>query len=144
MLFGLVRKTLILWQIRAFALCMLVILSVLPFLSYSVYLLIPAAVLAISGIIVAFWYLPRFFKKYKIFVGEKSVVVTRGVFVETSHIMPFKRLVFAGGYSTPLARAFGLKGITLRAARASVIIPEIEDFAADKLIFALSGEKSND
>lgn len=139
--FSLSRKTLILWQIRVLSVCLIITAADLIFVRYSAYLLIVAAAFVAIGILAAFWYLPAFFRKHKIFVGENSVIVTRGVFVETSHIMPYKRLVFAGGYSTPLARILGLKGITLRAARARILIPEIEDTAAEKLIFGLGGEK---
>lgn len=144
MTFKLGRKTLILWQIRVLVVCVILIALIMLFFRYSVYVIIPALLVLIAGIATLVWYLPALFRKQKIDVGENSIIVTRGVFVVTSHIMPYRRLVFAGGYSTPLARVFGLKGVILRAARASVVIPEIEDFEADKLIFALGGEKKND
>ncbi len=138
------RKTLFLWQLRVGAAFAALTLFFALLAAYSIYLYIPAALAVLLGVILIFCYLPAFFSRYKVFVGKTSVVVTRGVFVVKSHIMPFKRLVFAGGYSTPLARLFRLEGITLRAARATVIMPEIECDAARRLIFELGGDKSDD
>lgn len=143
MYFNLGRKTKTLWQIRAGVLFLLLSCAFLFFLRYSPYYFIPLSVFAVIGVLAVFWYLPKFFSKYSIFVGENSVVVTRGVFIETSHIFPLKRLVFAGGYSSPVARMLGLKGITLRAARANVFIPEIDEKYADELIFGVCGEKND-
>lgn len=141
--FNLGRKTKTLWQIRAGVLFLLLSCAFLFFLRYSPYYFIPLSFFAVIGVLAVFWYLPKFFSKYSIFVGENSVVVTRGVFIETSHIFPLKRLVFAGGYSSPVARMLGLKGITLRAARANVFIPEIDEKYADELIFGVCGEKND-
>lgn len=141
--FGLERKTKTLWQLRAGVLFLLLSGVFLFFLRYSLFYLIPLSAFAIVGALAVFWYLPKFFSKYSVFVGENSVVVTKGVFIEVSHIFPLKRLIFAGGYSTPVSRIFGLKGVIFRAARANLIIPEIDEKSADKLIFGVCGEKSD-
>lgn len=141
--FRLGRKTKTLWQLRAGVLFLLLLGIFLFFLRYSPFYLIPLFLFVTIGAVAVFWYLPKFFSKYSIFVGESSVVVTRGVFIETSHIFPLKRLVFAGGYSTPFSRIFGLKGVVLRAARANLIIPEIDEKSAGKLIFGVCGEKND-
>lgn len=143
MYFNLGRKTKTLWQIRAGVLFLLLSGVFLFFLRYSLFYLIPLSAFAIVGALAVFWYLPAFFSKYSVFVGENSVVVTKGVFIEVSHIFPLKRLIFAGGYSTPVSRIFGLKGVIFRAARANLIIPEIDEKSADKLIFGVCGEKSD-
>lgn len=143
MYFNLGRKTKTLWQIRAGVLFLLLSGVFLFFLRYSLFYLIPLSAFAIVGALAVFWYLPKFFSKYSVFVGENSVVVTKGVFIEVSHIFPLKRLIFAGGYSTPVSRIFGLKGVIFRAARANLIIPEIDEKSADKLIFGVCGEKSD-
>lgn len=142
--FKIEKKTALLWQIRMA--CTAVLLAILFALlaRYSRYFFIPAVVFLAAGGAVVFWYLPAYFSRYRIFVGENAVVVTSGVYFVTSHIMPFKRLVFAGGYSTPLARVMKLKGVTLRAARANILIPEMDVKAADRLILGISGEKSDD
>ena len=141
--FGLGGKTKTLWQIRAGALFLLLSCVFLFFLRYSLFYLIPLLIFAVVGVLAVFWYLPKFFSKYSIFVGENSVVVAKGVFIEVSHIFPLKRLVFAGGYSTPFSRVFGLKGVVLRAVRVNLIIPEIDEKSADELIFGLCGEKND-
>ncbi len=135
------KRTLLLWRIRIGAAALAAALLFALLSVYTAYFYVPAAAFVLLGAAIIFWYLPAFFKGFNLFVGENAVMVTRGVFIKTSHIMPFKRLVFAGGYSTPIARIMGLKGITLRAARATVIIPEIEASAADRLIFDIGGEK---
>lgn len=135
------KKTLRLWQIRIAA--ALFALSAVFFVlaRYSVYFYLPIAISALLAVLAVFWYLPAFFKQYTVFVGKNAVVVKRGVLVETSHIMPYKRLVFAGSYVTPLSKLMGLKGIVLRAARANLFVAEIENSAAEQLIYGLCGEK---
>lgn len=142
--FKLDKKTLLLWRIRTGGAALAAALIFVLLCKYSLYFLIPAAVFVCAGVAAVFWYLPAFFGGYSIFVGENSVTVTRGVIIRTSHIMPFKRLVFAGSYSTPLSKVLGLKGVTLRAARASLVIPEIDGAAADRLIYGISGESAYD
>ena len=135
------KKTLLLWRIRVGAAALAAALLFALLSVYTVYFYVPAAVFVLLGAVAVFWYLPAFFERFNMFVGENAVIVTKGVFIRTTHIMPYKRLVFAGGFSTPAARVMGLKGIMLRAARATVFIPEIEASAADRLIFDIGGEK---
>ena len=135
------KKTLLLWRIRISGVAAAAALLFVAFCRYSIYFYIPASVSVLAGAVADFWYLPVFFRSFDIFVGENSVTVTRGVIIRTQHIMPFKRLVFAGSYSTPLSKLMGLKGVTLRAARANLLIPEIESDAADSLVYGISGGK---
>ena len=138
------KKTLLLWRIRISGAALAAVLLFVAFSGYSVYSFVPAALAAFAGLAADFWYLPAFFRGYTVFVGENAVIVTRGVIIKTSHIMPFKRLVFAGSYSTPLSKILGLKGVVLRAARANLVIPEIGKDAADSLVYGISGEKTHD
>ncbi|MBR5922445.1 MAG: hypothetical protein IKZ59_01490 [Clostridia bacterium] len=135
-------KTIILWQIRA---CSAFIASALLFFALSrlfAPLLVPALCLPVLGACASFWYVPVFLKGYNVHVGDNAVTVTCGVIIRTTRVMPYKRLVFAVGYSTPLARLLKLRGIRLRAARADLYIPEMAEDAAELLIFGLSeGEK---
>ena len=137
------KKTLLLWRLRVSAAAVAAALVFFALCRYSRLFCIPAAAVLLVGVAAVFWYLPTFFSGLNIFVGKNSVVITCGVFVKTTRIMPFGRLVFAGGYSTPLARALKLKGVTFRAARGVLIIPEIGEDAADRLIFTLGGEKDD-
>ena len=131
------RKTVILWQIRAGAAFFALALLFFALSAVSRYFGFAAAATVLSGFAVAFWYVPAYFGGYTVRVGKTAVTVTRGVIIRTARIMPYKRMVFASGYSTPLARLFGLRGVRLRAARADVRIPEMDASAADMLIFGL-------
>ena len=104
----------------------------------TVWLYLPAFLLLASGALAVLWYLPAYVDSFSVTVDGNSVTVNRGVIIRTSRIMPYKRLVFAGGYSTPLARALGLKGVVLRAARADIRIPEMDSAAADRLILGVA------
>ncbi len=86
-----------------------------------------------------FWFLPKYFKSYRIEVSENAIVVKHGVFIETTQLMPFPRLIYAKSHSTPLADRLGLAGVFLRAARGIIIIPELEKADAVYLIQGISG-----
>ena len=131
------RKTVILWQIRACAAFFALALLFFALSPFGGFFAVAAIVAAISGFAAAFWYVPAFFGGYTVHVGKTAVTVTRGVFIRTARVMPYKRMVFAAGYSTPLARLLGLQGVRLRAARADVRIPEMNARSADMLIFGL-------
>lgn len=136
--FGPGRKTIILWQIRACAAFFAFALLFFVLAGSSLYFYVPAALVTVSGAAAVFWYLPAFFCNYTVHVGKTCVTVTRGIIIRTSRIMPYKRMVFASGYSSPLARLLGLQGVRLRAARADIRIPEMDADAANMLIFGLS------
>ena len=140
----LTKKTMHLWQIRITAAALIFAAVFFALTEYGAYFYIPFFVCLLAGLVADVWYLPRFFCSYSVFVGENAVIVEHGVFVKTAHIMPYKRLVFAGSYMTPLGRLFGLKGIVLRAARANLIIAEIDEDGANRLLYGLCGEKQND
>ena len=59
----------------------------------------------------------------------KATPRTSQSMVMATHIMPFSRLVYAQSFATPLAKKMGLAALTLKAARSSIIIPELN--AAD-------------
>ena len=138
------RKTVLLWQIRAGVAAFLPAALFLLLFGVNTRYLLPCSLFAAVVCATAFAFIPLYFKKYSVFVGENAIVVEKGVLVRTSRIMPFKRLVFAAGYQTPLARIMGLKGVKLRAARADLFIPELEISAANRLIYGISGEPGND
>ena len=138
------KKTVRLWQTRVTVAAVLTVALLLLLSSYSLYFLIPAAVCLCFWAAAVFWYIPAFFKKYSVFVGKNAVIVQHGVIITTSHIMPYKRLVFAGSYQTPLSRLMGLKGVVLRAARANLVVAEMDRVAAERLIYGICGEKQYD
>ena len=134
------EKTLFLWQIRigvlgAITTAVLFILS-----SVSLWLLIPAGVLTVIILLFLFWYLPRYFYSYEILFPKGAIIINRGVFIKTSHIMPFSRLVYAQSFSTPLAKAMGLAAVSLKAARSRVIIPEFSVKDVNYFIESLAKE----
>ena len=118
------EKTLFLWQIRIGVLGAIPTAALLILSSVSLWFLIPAGVLTVFILLFLFWYLPRYFDSYEILFPKGAIIINRGVFIKTSHIMPFSRLVYAQSFSTPLAKVMGLAAVSLKAARSRVIIPE--------------------
>ncbi len=137
------EKTLTLWQIR-FTAVFAVLIGVLAFfLKYSKWLFIPISIIAVLGAVFIIWFLPLYFKSFIITVNDTAIKVSRGVFFKLTNIMPYPRLVFAQSFSTPVARRFGLTGVTLRAARGLLVIPEMNIDDAKVLLDGLSGGRKN-
>lgn len=134
MTFYLSKKTRILWQIRIVLVFALLCAAVSIFSRFTLWFLLPAAIIATIGLISAFIYVPFYFKSYTIAVDTNSISITKGVFIEATQIMPFPRLVFAQSFTTPLAHAMNLKCVTLKAARGWILIPEIESSEAEFLL----------
>lgn len=134
MIFNLPSKTRVLWQIRiVFAFAVLCV-AVAFFSRYTLWFLVPAAVIATLGLVFAFVYIPFYFNSYKISVDGNSITITKGVIIKTTNIMPYPRLVFAQSFTTPLSSAMKLKLVLLKAARGWIVIPEIEEVNADYLL----------
>jgi membrane protein YdbS with pleckstrin-like domain len=131
------RKTLHLWQFRVAAIGLL--LSALCgyfYFKLKPFLIIIIAIF-VAFLVVTFWYLPAFFKGCSVKRSNDAVIVKWGVIFKNTHILPFSRLIYAQSLTTPLARALGLKGLTLKAARQSIFIPELQLADADELINGL-------
>ncbi len=131
------RKTLILWQCRSVAIGLL-----LTALCYYFYFklkpfVIALIIIAILFIFFTFLYLPLYFRSCKIRRVNDAVIVRRGVFFKNTHILPFSRLIYAQTVTSPIARLMGLKAITLKAARNSLIVPELSIEDADLLVCEL-------
>ena len=134
MTFSLPKKTRILWQLRIVLAFVLLCAGVSFFSRYSLWFLLPAAIIATMGLAVAFIYIPFYFKSYKITVDESSISISKGLIIRTTNIMPFPRLVFAQSFTTPIASVLKLKCVMLKAARGWILIPEIEQQNADYLL----------
>lgn len=134
MTFYLSKKTRILWQIRIILIFALLCAAVAVFSRFTLWFLLPAAVIAALGLIAAFVYVPFYFKSYKITVDGNSITISKGIFIKTMQIMPFPRLVFAQSYTTPIASAMNLKCVMLKAARGWILIPEIDGSDADFML----------
>ena len=96
--------------------------------------IIIAAVILFLSLLANFWYLPKFIKSCRISVFDGKVVITRGVLIENTHIMPFSRLIHSQTVQTPLARLFGLSILFLKAARFRLFIIDMSDEDITSLI----------
>ena len=118
-------KTLRLWQIRIAFLDVLVLaiclyLPISLSLGLQIYILFTVAIL-----FVIFLYLPEFIRDFSIKIMGDSVVINKGVFIKTTHIMPYARLIYTEIYISPIAKSFGLTAVSLKAVRSRVFIPEM-------------------
>ncbi len=120
------KRTAFLWQTRIGGAGFILIIVLCGFSFLTGWLFLAAAVLTALLAVLLFWYLPRYFKSYEILFPKGAIVINRGVFIKTTHIMPFSRLVYAQSFATPLAKRMGLASLTLKAARSRIIIPEFD------------------
>ena len=134
------KRTVTLWQIRIGLIGIILLVAVCAFGLLTRWVLLGATVVAVIIAVFLFWYLPRYFKSYEILFPKGAVVINRGVFIKTTHIMPFSRLVYAQSFATPLAKRMGLSALTLKAARSSIIIPELNAEDVDYYIDFLAKE----
>lgn len=134
------KQTVLLWQIRIGLIGIILLIGISAFGLLTDWVLIGTAVAAAILVLLLFWYLPRYFKSYEILFPKGAVVINRGVFIKTTHIMPFSRLVYAQSFATPLAKKMGLAALTLKAARSTVIIPEFDAKDIDYYIDFLARE----
>lgn len=134
MTFTMPQKTRVLWQIRIVFAFAVLCAAVAFFSRFTLWFLLPAAIIATLGLLFAFIYVPFYFKSYKIAVDDNSIIITKGVIIRTTNIMPFPRLVFAQSFTTPLSQLMKMKCVMLKAARGWILIPEIENINADYLL----------
>ena len=135
------KKTTLLWQVRIIIITFILVAACLYFEPLFSFLKIAAIVIGIIGIILAFLYLPFFFKSYKIILSNDAVIVKFGIIVKIEHIMPYKRMIYAQSFETLLARIFGIAAVRLKAARSYLFVAEIEKEAAQTIIdFLAEGE----
>ena len=137
------RKTLILWQCRSLAIGILLALLCSYFYFELKPFLIVLLIIAILFVLFTFLYLPLYFKSCKIRRTRDAVIIRSGVIFKNSHILPFSRLIYTQTVTSPVARLMGLKAITLKAARKSLLVPELSCEDADLLVYELeNGEGS--
>ncbi len=137
------KKTLILWQLRVLLLGIVCVALCLYFGAKFQKLNQIAFIISIIISAIILFYLPAFFKGYKIELKGEAVIISYGVFIKISHIMPYSRLIYAQSFATPLARIFGMAMLTLKAARSWIVIPEMQKSNADAIISYLSSEEQN-
>ncbi|MBO5211184.1 MAG: PH domain-containing protein [Clostridia bacterium] len=135
------KKTTWLWFVRVILITFILVAICLYFTPLFSFLKIAAIVIGILGIIIAFLYLPFFFKTYKIILSNDAVIVKYGIFIKAEHIMPYKRMIYAQSFETPLARLWGVAAVRLKAARSYLLVAEIEKESARSIIdFLAEGE----
>ena len=132
------RKTLILWQCRSLAIGILLALLCSYFYFELKPFLIVLLIIAILFVLFTFLYLPLYFKSCKIRRTRDAVIIRSGVIFKNSHILPFSRLIYTQTLVTPLAKILKLKAITLKAARSTIIVPEMSAEDADCLLTLLA------
>ena len=138
--FILPQKTLLLWQIRI-VIFGLLLFALCAFLEISRTFLLLSTIIIISFVCVTdFWYLPRFFSTCKVCYVNGSVIINYGVFIKNTHILPFSKLIHTQTITTPLASAFSLTAVGLKAARCRIYIPEMTTEDAETLISSLTEE----
>ena len=135
------KKTTWLWFVRVIFITFIVSVLCLYFAPLFSLLKIAAIVIAVLGVILAFVYLPFFFKTYKIILSNDAVIVKYGILIKVEHIMPYKRMIYAQSFETPLARILGVAAVRLKAARSYLLVAEIEKESAQSIIdFLAEGE----
>ncbi len=138
------KRTTLLWQLRFILLTFALVVLCLYFSKFFIYLKIAAMVLGGLGLIITFLYLPFFFKTYKITLIDDAVIVKFGIFIKIEHIMPYKRMIYAQSIATPLARAFGIAAVRLKAARSYLLVAEIENESVQSIMDFLAEGERND
>ena len=135
------KKTTLLWQVRGVILTFALVAACLYFESFFSPLKIVAVIIGIIGLAVTFIYLPLYFKSYRIILSEEAVIVKFGIIIKIEHIMPYKRMIYAQSFATPLARIFGVMAVRLKAARSYLFVVEIEKESVKAIIdFLAEGE----
>ena len=77
MSFSLPKKTRILWQIRIVFAFVCLCALVAFFSRFTLWFLLPAAIIATIGLVFAFIYIPFYFKSYEISVDDNSIIIKK-------------------------------------------------------------------
>lgn len=130
-------KTLLLWQCRAI-LAWLFLTLACSFFSFSLKaFLIAFLILSVILSVVIFLYLPKYHSLCTIKCLKGAVIIENGVIFRNCHILPYSRLIYTQTTITPLSKLFGLRALTLKAARSRVFVPELTEKDALDLISRL-------
>ena len=135
------KKTLDLWKIRL-TIGVLLFFGLFSYFCHGYgWFLIATLVIICLYELAFFWYLPALFKTYQIKYINGAVIIESGVFIKITHIMPYTKMIYTQTLTSPLARFFGLKAVTLKAARSRILIPEIPEAEAERLTTVLAGNE---
>lgn len=131
-------KTKYLWQLRCICFYLVIIALCAYFYPYYKFLILAGLIITAVCLVSIFWYIPKFIKSYQIITADESIVIKRGVIIKTTHIMPYSRLIYAQTFTTPIAKLLRLTAVSLKAARSTLVIPEMSLCDAKLLIETLS------
>ena len=139
--FKLPKKTLDLWKVRL-TIGVLLFFGLFSYFchGYGWFLVVTLIIICLYEF-AFFWYLPSLFKTYQIKYINGAVIIESGVFIKITHIMPYTKMIYTQTLTSPLARFFGLKAVTLKAARSRILIPEIPEAEAERLTTVLAGNE---
>ena len=139
--FKLPKKTLDLWKVRL-TIGVLLFFGLFSYFchGYGWFLVVTLIIICLYEF-AFFWYLPSLFKTYQIKYINGAVIIESGVFIKITHIMPYTKMIYTQTLTSPLARFFGLKAVTLKAARSRLLIPEIPEAEAERLTTVLAGNE---
>lgn len=135
------KATLLLWQLRLGVILLIFDILVAAFSVFTFWMLFPVALFIALEAVYVFVYLPKYFASYKIVVKNESIIVSYGVLIQTTKIMPYARLVYIGSYATVLCKRLRLTGLSLRAARSVLFLPELDNSSVTTIMAAVSGQK---
>ena len=135
------KRTSWLWFVRVIFITFILVALCFYFSPLFSPLKIVAVIIGIIGVLLAFISLPFFFRTYKIILSKDVVIVKYGILIKVEHIMPYKRMIYAQSFETPLARILGVTAVRLKAARSYLLVAEIEKESAQEIIdFLAEGE----
>lgn len=102
---------------------------------------ISGVVLLAALLIIALWYLPRYYRSYEITASDKAVCIRRGVFLHRKYILPCPRLIYAELVITPIDRIFHVQTIHIHAVRGLLSVHCLEPADAELLMSLVSRQK---
>mgnify|MGYP004465533285 FL=1 len=138
------KKTLLLYELRLLIVLFLPSAAAAAASLFAGWLVFVGIGLFALYAVLAAWYLPMLYKSFVIFADDDTVRITYGVMFKTTQIMPYPRMIFAQGFSTPIARKLKLCAVSLKAARTQIFIPEINETDAKMLINTVAGENTDE
>ena len=138
------KKTIFLWMVRIVVLTFMLVAACLYFASLFNFLKLFAIIIGVLGLVLAFIYMPFFFKSYRIILTNDAVIVKFGILIKVEHIMPYKRMIYAQSFATPLARILGVAAVRLKAARSYLLVAEIEKSDVQAIIDFLAEGETHD
>ncbi len=136
------KKTQYLWQARIGTALLCVAAVTAFFIKFSLWMLLPTAIILFLSFLFVFAYLPRYFSSYSISSDGKAIIVRKGVIFKMTYIMPYPRMVFATVYSSPISAKLGVSGVIIKAARGWLILPEMDNADTERLVSVTAGENN--